>query len=191
MAIFQNTLEEKKLRNITTSHEDPSLTNWCVAYTQPSKELIAQKNLLDQGFEVYLPRFKRLRRHARKVEEVLAPLFPRYLFVGVNLETTRWRSINGTRGVSYLLMESDKHPAYLSMQIIEDLKSQEIESGIVSVNSLATFTKGDKVRVLEGVFKDHTGVLELMSDKQRVQLLLTFLGREMHISLPSYAVEAV
>lgn len=166
------------------------MITWCVAHTQPSKELLAKQHLQEQGYEVYLPQFKKTRRHARKVEEVLAPLFPRYIFVGMDLSTARWRSINGTRGVSHLLMGDELNPAKISPQIIEDLKAQELGCGVVPILSLETFIKGDKVRVLEGVFKDHEATFETLDDKSRVKLLLNFLGRQTEITLPPYAVEA-
>ncbi|EKE00951.1 MAG: hypothetical protein ACD_21C00250G0024 [uncultured bacterium] len=165
------------------------MISWFVAHTQPLKENIAKQHLLEQGFEIYLPQFKKTRRHARKIEEVLAPLFPRYLFVGMDLKTSPWRSVNGTRGVSYLLT-NDNHPAVVPNEIIENLKAQENEDGLVPVTSLLLFTKGDKVRILDGAFKDQVAVFETLDNKQRIQLLLNFLGREMKISLPYHAVEA-
>lgn len=162
---------------------------WCVAHTHPQKEILAEQNLMDQGFETYLPRFKKIRRHARRIDEVLAPLFPRYLFIKVDLETTPWRSINGTRGISHLLMNDDLHPAYIQDDIILGLKSQEVEDGIVPIKSLITFIKGDKVRVIDGAFKDHTATFDALDSKGRVKLLLTFLGKETTITLPHYSVE--
>jgi transcriptional antiterminator RfaH len=164
--------------------------SWCVAYTQPLKELVAQQHLLDQGFEVYMPRFKKTVRHARKVEEKLLPLFPRYIFIGMDLEAARWRSVNGTRGVSHLLMSNDLNPAKVPTRIIDDLRAQEIGDGIVPVASLVNFVKGEKVRIVEGPLTDQIAVFESMDDKSRVQLLLTFMGREMKMTLPTYAVEA-
>ena len=166
------------------------MITWCVAHTQPSKELVAQQHLLDQGFEVYMPRFKKTARHARKVEEKLVPLFPRYIFVGMDLSSARWRSVNGTLGISHLLMSNDLNPAKVSTRIIEDLRAQEIGDGIVPVASLVNFVKGEKVRILDGAFTDQTAIFESMDDKSRVQLLLTFMGREMKMTLPIYAVEA-
>lgn len=165
------------------------MISWFVAHTQPMKEYVAQRHLLEQGFEVYLPRFKKLRRHARKVEEVLAPLFPRYLFLGMDIEVARWRSVNGTRGVSYLLM-AENQPVEVPMKIIEGLKGKESPDGLVPLDSLITFIKGDKVHVLEGPFKDQRAIFETLDDEKRVQVLLTFLGRETRVSLPTYAVEA-
>jgi transcriptional antiterminator RfaH len=166
------------------------MITWCVAHTQPLKELVAQQHLLDQGYEVYMPRFKKTVRHARKVEEKLVPLFPRYIFIGMDLDSARWRSVNGTRGVSHLLMSNDLNPATVLTWIIDDLRAQEVGGGIVPVASLVSFVKGDKVRVLDGAFADQMMVFESMDDKSRVQLLLTFMGREMKITLPTYALEA-
>ncbi len=165
------------------------MKQWFVVYTQPLKEAIAQQHLTEQDFEAYLPRYKKTRRHARKVDEILAPLFPRYLFIGIDLEVDRWRSVLGTRGVSYLLM-TDGQPTVVPSRIIEALKDQETNDGLVPINSMALFIKCDKVRVLEGAFKEYIAVFEKMDDKQRVQLLLNCLGREVNISLPSYVVEA-
>lgn len=165
--------------------------NWYVAYTQNSKEVVACQNLIEQGFDAYLPRFKKTRRHARKVDEVLTPLFPRYVFVGMTLDNEQWRSVNGTRGVSHLLCAGKDTPACIPVCVIDALKSQEISDGIVPVASLSVFEKGDKVRVLEGAFKDQVAVFEKLDDADRVRLLLNFLGREMNVSMPVYAVEAV
>jgi transcriptional antiterminator RfaH len=163
---------------------------WCVAHTQPFKEGVAQHHLLDQGYEVYMPRFKKICRHARKVEEKFVPLFPRYIFVGMDLSSARWRSVNGTRGVSHLLISNDLNPTKVPASIIDDLRAQEIGDGIVPISSLVNFIKGEKVRILEGAFKDQMAIFESMDDQSRVQLLLTFMGREMKMTLPTYAVEA-
>jgi transcriptional antiterminator RfaH len=165
------------------------MKQWFVVHTQPSQENVAQQHLLEQGFEAYLPKFRKMRRHARKVDEVLAPLFPRYLFVGIDLETDQWRSVQGTRGVSYLLVNDNK-PAAIPSQIVQSLKDQETEEGIVPIGSMSVFNKGDKVRVIDGAFKDYTAFIENMDDKQRVQLLLSCLGREVNVWMPSYILEA-
>ncbi|HQS83369.1 MAG: transcriptional activator RfaH [Alphaproteobacteria bacterium 16-39-46] len=166
------------------------MIQWCVAHTQSLKETLAQQHLRDQGFDVYLPRFKKLRRHARKTDEVLVPLFPRYIFVGIDPEISPWRKINGTRGISYLLMASDNCPALVSTSVIGDLRAQEVSDGILPVSSLVSFLKGDKVRILEGSLKDQTVVFEKLDDKGRVQLLLNLLGKDVKFSLSSYAIEA-
>ena len=57
---------------------------WYVVQTHPHAEQKASLNLARQGYGVYLPRYLKRRRHARRVETVAAPLFPRYMFVAVD-----------------------------------------------------------------------------------------------------------
>src|SRR5664279_3292931 len=73
---------------------------WYVAQTHVHAETKATLHLRRQGFDVYLPRYRKQRRHARRVDIVAAPLFPRYLFVSVDLATQRWRSIRSTVGIT-------------------------------------------------------------------------------------------
>jgi transcriptional antiterminator RfaH len=161
---------------------------WFVVYTQPLKETVAKQHLEEQGYDVYLPMFKKTRRHARRIDEVLQPLFPRYLFVGLDLKIDAWRAVNGTRGVAYLLL-NDGHPLGISTSIIEELKILE-NNGVVPIECVSAFTKGESLRVVDGAFKDQVAVFQRMGDKQRVQLLLNFLGRDTRITVPVCAVEA-
>ena len=75
------------------------MKRWYVVHTRPNGELRAAHNLERQGFKTYLARYIKERRHARKVERIQQPLFPRYVFVNLDTDTDRWRSILGTFGV--------------------------------------------------------------------------------------------
>ena len=59
----------------------PDQPQWYVAQTQANAENKAVAHLARQGFATYLPRYLKRRSHARRVDVVAAPLFPRYLFV--------------------------------------------------------------------------------------------------------------
>src|SRR5262249_39999777 len=76
---------------------------WYVARTLPQRELWAAQQLANQGFRSFVPRYWKNRRHARKVETVSAPLFPRYIFTILDRGRDRWRSINGTFGIDRLI----------------------------------------------------------------------------------------
>src|SRR3546814_9952853 len=91
------------------------MTTWFAVYTQPHKELLAAQHLRNQDFEVYLPQYQKLSRRAGKAPGVIAaPLFPRYLFAGIDTETQRWRSVNGTRGVLGLVMFGERSEEHTS-----------------------------------------------------------------------------
>ena len=76
---------------------------WYVAHTKPGQERMAEGHLERQGFHVYLPLREKKRRIGRRTDIIKAPLFPRYLFVELDLSVDRWRSVNGTFGVAYLV----------------------------------------------------------------------------------------
>ena len=105
------------------------MTQWYAVQTQPRGEDRAVAHLLRQGFDIYLPRYAKKRRHARRVETVAAPLFPGYLFIHFDLATTPWRSVDGTRGVIRIVRNGDQ-PAALPEGIIENLRQHEDDSGL-------------------------------------------------------------
>jgi len=162
---------------------------WYVVRTQTNAEAKAARNLLRQGFEIYLPHYLKRRSHARKVEKVAAPLFPRYMFVRIDLATQRWRSVQSTYGVSHLVLNGSD-PAPVAGQVIDALKAREDASGCVTLEQRPKFAMGEKVRVLAGVFADNLGLFDGMADRDRVAILLELLGRKVRVSLEADLVAA-
>jgi len=162
---------------------------WYVVQSQPNAELKAVAHLNRQGFATYLPRYVKRRRHARRIEHVAAPLFPRYLFVGIDLAVQRWRSIFSTVGVSRLVCNGET-PQPVSDEIIKGLKTREDETGLVRLQFRPNFRAGDAVRVLDGAFADCLGLYEGMRDSDRVAILLDLLGRKVRVTVDVDAVVA-
>ena len=173
------------------SGHEPLIANsrWYLAQTQPRAEAKASLNLRRQGFEIYLPRYLKQRRHARRVEPVLAPLFPGYLFVAIDINAQRWLSIDSTFGVSRLVRDGDR-PAAVPLAIITALKCREDAKGLVVLDQRPRFSPGDKVRVLEGPFGDCYGLYDGMSAGERVAILLDLLGRKVRVVLHTDIIEA-
>jgi transcriptional antiterminator RfaH len=163
-------------------------SRWYVVQTQPHAETKAMGHLIRQGFDAYLPRYLKRRRHARRVEMVAAPLFPRYLFVTVDMETQRWRSIHSTTGVARLVCNGDD-PAPVPLEVVAALQRRE-DGGFVKLERRQQFTPGERVRVVDGVFADNLGLFEGMADKERVAILLDLLGRKVRILLDEGAITA-
>src|SRR5450631_1540085 len=131
-------------------------SHWYVAQTQPNAESKAVAHLGRQGFVTYLPRYLKRRRHARRVDVVAAPLFPRYLFVEIDTAVQPWRSIYSTIGVSHLICSGDA-PTPVSNQVVTSLKGREDAAGFIQLDYRQQFRVGDKIRVLDGVFCDCLG----------------------------------
>jgi transcriptional antiterminator RfaH len=162
---------------------------WYVVQTQPHAESKAAAHLARQGFDTYLPRILKRRRHARRVDTVAAPLFPRYMFVIVDVAAQRWRAIQSTIGVSRLVCNGER-PAPISAQVIDELRRREDDRGFVKLEQRPRFASGDKVRVLDGVFSTCLGLFEGMTDGERVTILLDLLGRKVRVVLDGDLVTA-
>lgn len=157
--------------------------SWYAVRTQTNAELRAVAHLRNQGYDVYLPCYRKKRRHARRVETVLRPLFPGYLFVHLDVKQQAWRPINGTVGVMGLVQFGAELPP-IPLSVVEALKNHEDGGGAVRLLP-DNLQQGDKVQVREGAFEDCVGVLADIPDAQRVILLLDLLGREVRVRLPA------
>lgn len=162
---------------------------WYVVHTLPNAERKAVFNLNRQGYWTYLPQYLRRRRHARRVEMVKSPLFPRYLFVAIDMTSQRWRSIQSTVGVSRLVCNGDM-PAAISVRIVEQLRDREDDQGCVRLEKQPIFSRGDKVRVQDGIFESCLGLFEGLTDGERVAVLLDLLGRKVRVFIDADFVTA-
>ena len=161
---------------------------WYVVQSQPNAENKAVAHLVRQGFTTYVPRYLKRRRHARRVDIVPAPLFPRYFFVAIDMTVQRWRSIYSTIGVAQLICNGDV-PAAVSDEVVTTLKAREDAAGFIRLKP-RPFRPGDKIRILEGVFAECLGLYEGMTDRDRVTILLDLLGRKVRVLVDAEAVAA-
>jgi transcriptional antiterminator RfaH len=162
------------------------MKQWFAVYTHPRGEAIAAENLLRQGFEVFFPRYLKRRSHARKIETVPAPLFPRYLFIAFDTGDSGWRVVRSTRGVIDLV-RNHQDPAPVPGAIIEEIRSRQDEDGFV-VMALAKLGRGDKIRIETGPFASYEAIFETVRDNDRVVALLSLLGRQVVVNVPIDAV---
>ncbi len=160
---------------------------WYVVHTQAQGEMRAECNLQRQGFATYLPRYLRARRHARRVDTVARPLFPRYLFVALDVARDRWRSVQSTFGVSNLVVVGND-PVPLPDGVMEEIRAREGDQGFVKLGLPAGLRPGSPVRLVDGIFEEHQGILERLADDRRVAVLLKLLGREVRVFVPVASV---
>lgn len=158
---------------------------WYVARTLQQREPQAAQQLANQDFRAFLPRYLRNRRHARKVETISAPLFPRYLFVILDRNRDRWRSINGTLGIERLLVQGGE-PQAVPQGVVESLIDAADIDGTIHFHQ--HLQQGQAIRVTAGPFADLVGQLERLGDNGRVSVLLEILGGRVRVALPQQLV---
>ena len=163
---------------------------WYAVYTQARMELWARSNLWERDLEVYLPQYRKQRRHARKTDWVSMPLFPRYLFVAADPDAPGRRSINSAPGVVSLVSFGER-PATISDHVIQAIQAREDEAGHVRLVDPDALTPGDQVRLHSGAMAEHIGLFERRGDADRVVILLHLLGREVRVKVPANSIARV
>lgn len=161
---------------------------WYAAHTKLGSEESAAVHLSRQGFEVFLPRSLRTTRRARKIRTAAAPFFPGYLFVRMDLEAQRWRSIDGTFGVKGLIKAHDR-PVAAPDGVIETLLAATGEDGVLDL--ACAIAPGARVRVIGGPFADQLAVVERMSGAERVRVLLSLMNRPVPLEIGRRALAAI
>jgi transcription elongation factor/antiterminator RfaH len=153
---------------------------WIVASTHPHKERFALENLGRQGFHAYCPRIRRRIRHARRLQEVLRPLFPGYVFIRLNPQVEQWRSIAATFGVRSLICFGEK-PGTVPNQFVAGLYATE-EAGAVTIPpARESYRPGEKVRLREGPFDGLIATVLSAGDCDRIVVLMDLLKRSVRV----------
>jgi transcriptional antiterminator RfaH len=159
---------------------------WFLVWALPHREETAETHLRRQGFRSFLPRHLKTVRHARRLRTVTAPVFPRYLFVALNLERDRWRSVNGTTGVASLFMAHNR-PVPVPEGIVETLIESTDKLGTLQfANALE---QGQRVRLVAGPFAQALGVFDRLDDAGRVEVLLEIMGGGIRVKLARTWIE--
>ena len=161
---------------------------WFVARVLPHREASAQFNLHRQGYRSFAPGLRRTIRHARTMRNVIAPLFPGYIFVILDLSADRWRCVNSTIGVASLIMGVEQ-PTPVPPGIVEALVAATESSGTVRLDR--DLEIGQKLRILSGPFAATLCRLAHLDDKGRVRVLLEFMGAEVSARLDRSCVAPI
>jgi transcriptional antiterminator RfaH len=152
---------------------------WYAVHTLPFAEARAEGQLHRQGFRTFQPKRKKTVKHARRLSTAEAPYFPRYLFIVLDLARHQWRSVNGTFGVSRLIMRGDQpHP--VPRGVVEALMAAADARGVLQF--ARKLHVGGSVRLMAGPFAEQLAILDDLDDTGRVRVLLDILGRKVAVS---------
>ncbi len=146
---------------------------WFAARTLPHRENSAHFNLHCLGFRSFVPRFWRTIRHANKLRNVYAPLFPGYIFLILDLSRDRWRSVNYATGVASLIMGVEQ-PIPVPPGVVEALIARREHSGTIRLDH--DLEVGERVRIHSGPFAETLCRVEHLDDRGRVRVLLEIMG---------------
>lgn len=166
---------------------------WCCAYTRPGLETFAAGSIeKETGFTTYLPRIAREQVVDGAVTRRWESLFPRYLFVRLDLAREGWQRAAWARGVQRLLGPPGRRPYVVPDLFMESLFARcgERAEIVERAETPRLIVSGDFVKVSKGPYSSFTGICR-MTRKQRVSLLLEVFGRPTEVEFDISQVELV
>ena len=154
---------------------------WYLIQTKPRAENIALENLSNQGYECYLPMLTAEKLLKNKIERQKVPLFPRYLFINLELDFSSkgWAPIRSTKGVTQLV-RFGVEPAKVDAGLINLIRARELQD---DSNIEPLFRSGESLKVLCGPFAGFESIYQGMDPQMRVIVLLEFMNKNLEIRL--------
>ena len=150
---------------------------WYCLRSRPKQEHIAAAHLrMLEGVTVFCPRIRFKRKTRQGIVWVTEAMFPGYLFARFALAEMH-RRVTYAHGVSAIVRFADRYPT------IEDgaLAQLQDHTDLNEVKELSyELSQGDQVKIVEGAFVGLEAVVaRVLPAKQRVMVLIDFLGRKM------------
>ena len=159
--------------------------NWYCVRTKPRAENAAARAIeaissVDVFFPKTIPQRKKNSMPAQA-------LFPGYIFVRFD-PVLNMRAVHFAHGVAYVLRRNLK-PDPVDPQIIKDLKIATSKDGLIEIPD-RPHQVGSKVTITGGLFKGGNGmVTRLIPARERVKVLLEFLGRPTEIEIDENSLD--
>lgn len=161
---------------------------WFLAYTKPRLESVAQVNLQQQGFESYLPLYKKFKKTETGSVSVFEPMFPRYIFFRPTRPTQSIATVRSTKGVNNLVRFGFE-PATLQDEMVTLIRELEQSRNQVSVQDASPLQVGQSVRLKHNALNNMQGLVHSVGSK-RIAVLLEILGRPTVVEVEHHQIEA-
>jgi len=182
-----NELDQNGAHVSRTRAEEPSILDgpqWYCVRSQPKREHFAGACLRrEDGVEVFCPRIRYLKSTRRGPVWFLEAMFPGYLFAHFDF-VHRHALVRHSAAVSGIL-QFGKRVVIVGDDVIESLRSRVGGEGDIPVVEVdPSINVGDPVNIAGGAFMGLESVVtRLMSGKERVRVLIEFLGRQVEVEL--------
>ena len=159
---------------------------WFILQFKSNSHHQATKNLIRQGFEIFLPLHDTTSRRLSRFINTSKPLFPGYMFIRFDRAESEWHKINNTYGVSRLVTFNSILKPIPTIFVNNLMKRYDFSGKLLPIKKLK---KGDQVTVLMGPFANFIATVEKYEADQRIWILMDLMGRKTKIITPSDAIK--
>jgi transcriptional antiterminator NusG len=180
---------------------DEQKGRWYIIHTYSGQEERVKRNLdhrvdsmdfREKIFQVVVPTEEEIEIKGGRRRSVRRKVFPGYILIQMDMDDDSWHVVRETPGVTgFVSAEDEKErrqkPVPLEEPEVERiLKQMESEAPRMRVG----FTLGQSVRITDGPFTDFIGVVDqVIADRGKVSVLVSFFGRETPVELDFLQVE--
>jgi len=162
--------------------------NWYAIYTKPRHEFVVHGELQKKGIESFLPSFKRLQQWKDRKKFVEFPLFPGYLFVHVQHDSSAFLNVLKTRSVVTFISSTPGNPSTVAVEEIQSLKLL-LDSG-EELDVYPNLKEGELIRVKRGPLKGAEGILSVKENQYQFLVNIHLLGRSVGVKMYADELEA-
>jgi transcription antitermination factor NusG len=166
--------------------------SWLVARTIAKRERWAAENVAKIGAEFYLPKIMEVERFVqngvRRREFRTHPLFPAYLFV--RPAHGQWHALLDAFGIVGLIPGAGGLPATIKDTALSAIRALENNGMVELPAEAAPFAIGTTARITRGAYTGFTGLVQGTQAKDRIQLLLDFMGGKVKFLVPISDLES-
>lgn len=161
---------------------DDSRSAWFAVLTKPRSEALALVHLQRQGYACLLPKVLHQRRSLSGMQQVIEPLFPRYVFLSARADGWTLGPVRSTRGVSGVVRFGGQ-AAHVPDGVIAHIRSRMSDDDCVRLDA-PELARGDVVRITEGPLSGMRAIFDAPAGSTRVRLLMELLGEQVAVVLP-------
>ena len=158
--------------------------SWYLIYAKAKQEKTALENLQRQGYTAYLPMLEQKKRIKNILQDVMLPMFPRYLFVNLQEGVDDFSPIRSTIGVANMVRFAGC-ASIVPDSLIDALQQQEAGTEILE----PAFVAGDKVRIATGPFADYEAIFQESNADSRAIILLHIAEKATQLKIDMDAID--
>lgn len=154
------------------------------------KERIVNHNMTEYFADILVPEESVVANVNGKKRTMKKKFFPGYVLVKMIMNDKTWHLVKDTDKITGFIGGTKDKPMPISDEEAASM-TQSLAEGFKRTRSVANFSEGDSVKVIEGPFASFVGTVEQISDKGKVKVQVSIFGRPTPVELEFSQVEKV
>jgi transcriptional antiterminator NusG len=154
------------------------------------KERIVNHNMTEYFAEIMVPEESVVANVNGKKRTMKKKFFPGYVLIKMIMTEKTWHLVKDTDKITGFIGGTKDKPMPISDEEAASMTASMAE-GFKRTRSVANFSEGDSVKVIEGPFTSFVGTVETISDKGKVKVQVSIFGRPTPVELEFSQVEKV